>query len=402
LFLLVTESLPGEFAAHIGAVGRGEKPLPSSTGDRHHFVPQFMLRRFRGRTPRGKRLFVLDKGDGSIVESSPKEAGWEHRLYSVSSVDGQHDGFVEGLFGLAENYASASLGALLGGGQTPQVSEGDRANIAFLLSAQEQRVPGALKDLRMNMVIAGSTFAAVEMANIKGSRRTRRRGHEGYQALLDGQVSLEPSAEAVLEMAVTALDRTAHVIFELPWTLLRAKPGAGTFISSDRPLTMFDPTPPHKFSAPGWLSSENVAAAMPLSSSACLRISPRDGARLSVRQTARQVDRINRFTYGFADRYVYGPSPAQLRELHASAQAAPEAVPAPIPKRMVLLEDLETADPDVADANAARGWDRYLMVRQPDGSERPMSYEVINSLEDAMTAIRPREPSGSAGSRNDP
>jgi hypothetical protein len=45
----------------------------------------------------------------------------------------------------------------------------------------------------------------------------------------------------------------------------------------------------------------------------------------------------------------------------------------------------------VADANAARGWDRYVMVKQPDGSERRMSYEVIDSLEDAMKAIAPQD-----------
>jgi hypothetical protein len=57
---------------------------------------------------------------------------------------------------------------------------------------------------------------------------------------------------------------------------------------------------------------------------------------------------------------------------------------------MVLLEDVDTADPGVADGNAARGWDRYLVVSDPDGVERLMSYEVIDSLEDAMKAISPR------------
>ena len=50
------------------------------------------------------------------------------------------------------------------------------------------------------------------------------------------------------------------------------------------------------------------------------------------------------------------------------------------------------ADPAVADANEAKGWDRYLVVREDDGTERLMSYEVIDSLEDAMAAISPRGP----------
>jgi hypothetical protein len=359
----------------MAAVARGDKPWPSSTGDRHHFVPEFILRRFCGRTSAGKRLFVLDKNDGSIIESTPKEAGYEDRLYALNTIDGQHDGFLEGLFGLAENYAATSLQTLVSVSPTPALQASDRGNVAHLIAAQEQRVPGALRDLRLNMIIGASTFAAVEMANVKGSRRRQRLGHETYEAMVAGNVSVEPSTDAVLEQALISLANTAQTIFRLPWTLLRAKPDADRFICSDRPLTMFDPTPPHRFSAPGWLSSENVAAAMPLSSSACLRISPRDRKAFSIRHTAKQIERINRFTYGFADRWVYGPSRALLHQLHDWAEISPDEVPRPIPKRLVLLEDLSTADPSVAEANAARGWDRYLMVRQPDGSEVAMSYE---------------------------
>jgi len=153
---------------------------------------------------------------------------------------------------------------------------------------------------------------------------------------------------------------------------------------------MFDPTPPHKFSAPAWLSSENVAAALPLSQSACLRISPRDRKLVTWRETSKQVERLNRFTYSFADRWVYGPSASALEALHDQAARSPELFPTPTAKRYVFIEDLDTADPKVADRNAARGWDRYLVETGPDGARRLVSYEVIDSLDDAMEAIAPR------------
>jgi len=384
--------LPGPLAAHMAAVARGEKPLPTSSGARNHFVPEFLLRKFRGRSAEGRRLWVLDKRDGTIVEKTPKEAGWQERLYDIGSIDGEHDGLIEGLFGLAENYASESIKRLLAAGEERDFTGDDRGNLAFLIAAQEQRVPGALEELRLNMVIAGTSFAAVDLANVKGSASMRRRGKEGYDAFIRGRVTLQPSSDAVLEMALNGIAHCAQLIYKLPWTLLRTRPGAGAFVCSDRPLTMFDPTPPHKFSAPGWLSSEKVAAALPLSTSACLRISPGDRTQFSIRETARQVDRINRFTYGFADRYVYGPTRAVLGDLHARAAREPTAFPVPVPKRLVLLEDLATADPAVAAANEAKGWDRYLVVREADGTERLVSYEVIDSLEGAMSAISPREP----------
>ncbi|HYV14929.1 MAG TPA: DUF4238 domain-containing protein [Conexibacter sp.] len=386
--MLPAPAPPGDFAAHIAGIARGERPMPTAAGDRHHFVPEFLLRRFQGRTSAGRRLFVLDKTDGTVTPSTPKDAGWEHRLYAVDSVDGQHDGMIEAIFGLAENYASESLTRLAQ--SDCRFTDDDRGNIAYLIAAQEQRVPGALEELRRNLVIAGTTHAAVELANSIGSARRKRLGQQAYDSFVEGRVSMTPSPEAVLDMVLRGIEHTAGVIYRLPWTVLRTRADAARFIASDRPLTMFDPTPPHKFAAPAWLSSENVAAALPLSKSTCLRISPRDRGPVSWRDTSKQVERLNRFTYGFADRWVYGPSASALEAMHDQAASLPELFPTPIPKRMVLLEDVDTADPGVADRNAARGWDRYLVVSDPDGVERLMSYEVIDSLEDAMNAIAPR------------
>jgi hypothetical protein len=99
---------------------------------------------------------------------------------------------------------------------------------------------------------------------------------------------------------------------------------------------------------------------------------------------------INLRTYGSASRYIFGPSADVLESLHARALADPEAVPAPTKKRVVMMEDLDTANPAVAEANVARGWDRYLQVREEDGSYRLVSYEVIDSLDDARRSVAPR------------
>ncbi|MFL5862436.1 MAG: hypothetical protein ACJ780_16965 [Solirubrobacteraceae bacterium] len=108
------------------------------------------------------------------------------------------------------------------------------------------------------------------------------------------------------------------------------------------------------------------------------------------RYTTTEVDRINLRTYGWATRYVYRPSQEILEALHARALAEPEAVPAPTKKRHVILEDLSTADPAVADRNAAKGGDRHIAVRQEDGTQRLASYEVIDTDEDARRAFAPR------------
>lgn len=55
----------------------------------------------------------------------------------------------------------------------------------------------------------------------------------------------------------------------------------------------------------------------------------------------------------------------------------------------------------MAEANVNRGWDRYLLVKQDDGTDRLMSYEVIDSLEDAMKAIAPGDKKGRLVALND-
>ncbi|MFI4984904.1 MAG: DUF4238 domain-containing protein [Solirubrobacterales bacterium] len=376
--------LPGPFADWIRALAEGKKELPNCEGDRHHYVPEFVLKRFRGP---GRTLSQLDKETGDCTEVRPKDAAWETNLYTVESTSGQHDGVIEGFFSVAENFAAESLNRLL---KTPaKFTDEDRGNLAFLLTIQEQRAPGYLEEWEENLALMGTVWATVELANVAGSKAAKRRARDAAKAITDGRVNLKPTKENALTTALMGFGTTVGPAYLLPWTVLRARDGV--FVCSDRPLTMRDPAPPHKFSAGAWMSSPFAYATMPLSSTACLRVSPRDGQRFTERQTVTQVDHINLRTYGWATRYVYGSSTVALEALHARARADPQAVPVPRRKRMVLLEDLETADPAVAERNAAKGWDRHVVKHEDDGSFRLMSYEVIESIKDARRAVAPRE-----------
>jgi hypothetical protein len=131
--------IPGPFAEWLRALERGERQLPDCVGERHHFTPEFVLRKFR--SPE-RKLFQLDKTNGSCVETTPKEAAWEANLYAVDDPNGQHSGIVEGFFSVAENFAADSLKVLLNA--TSRFTDDDRGNLAFLLAIQEQRAPGYL------------------------------------------------------------------------------------------------------------------------------------------------------------------------------------------------------------------------------------------------------------------
>jgi hypothetical protein len=103
--------LPGKFADHLRAIALGDKPLPDAPGERHHYVPQMLLRRFHA--PRSREVFQLDKTDGTCTGVKPKDAAWEPDFYAVESVDGDADGLIEALLALGENYAAQALDRFL-------------------------------------------------------------------------------------------------------------------------------------------------------------------------------------------------------------------------------------------------------------------------------------------------
>ncbi len=304
----------------------------------------------------------------------------------MESASGEHDGIIEGFFSVAENFAAPSLRLLLNA--SARFTDADRANLAFLLAIQEQRAPGWLEEFEQRLSEGATIHATVELANLKGPKGKKRRALEAAQAIVDGKVTITPTRSNVLSTSLIGISYTLWPAYWLPWTVLRAK--EGSFVCSDRPLTMHDPAPPHKFSGAAWMSSDMAVTTMPVSSKVCLRICARDRERFGTRETTRKVDVINLRTYGWASRYVYGPSTQVLEELHERALADPEAVPVPAKKRLVMLEDLSTADPEIAIRNAAQGWDRYVTVRDDDGSYRLVSYEVIDSIEDARRSVAPR------------
>lgn len=84
--------IPGPFAEWLRGLARGDRTLPNCEGERHHYTPEFMLKKLRGP---GKQLFQLDKTDGSCKPVRPKDVGWDRNLYAVDSVTGEHDGIIE-------------------------------------------------------------------------------------------------------------------------------------------------------------------------------------------------------------------------------------------------------------------------------------------------------------------
>jgi hypothetical protein len=399
-----TNMIPGSLAAHLRDIGLGKKTLPLfERSRRHHFIPQFILRRFAD--PATRLLHQLDVETGTITSPGPKGAGWEPELYRVTDDQGRQNDYLEGFFSLVETHAADSIRALHD--DPLALSEGDRANISLFLALQEGRTPGgsnrilhaanALGRLQLELLLKspqafGKSYRGKSAADVEQLRK------DALAKLRDGRLEVSTTKELTLRtMLDTWLERAAP-IHAMSWLVFRAQ--GGEFVIGDRVVTMFDPTPRFPWSGNGWLSSECAFATVPLSPDLCLRLDQPGGTWIAERNCATQIERINMRSYGWADRYVYARSRQVLENLYSLARADPERVERGRTSPHVILEEADPGDPTVG-AKHPLGYPRGLWITDDDGTQRWCSYELLDTdapPDDAQGAPgRPR-----VGSRRPP
>jgi hypothetical protein len=94
------------------------------------------------------------------------------------------------------------------------------------------------------------------------------------------------------------------VIFEMKWTFLLAPEGDEGFLTSDNPVSLFDPM--RGFAGTGFSSSPAAHFTFPISRDVCLLAShKRGGAAIEVNSS--QARSVNKGTIGQADSQVYAP-----------------------------------------------------------------------------------------------
>src|SRR5436853_3277295 len=121
----------------LAEIGKGEKSLLKSDANRHHFIPLLTVSRF---ATGDERLFQLDTGTGKPQRTSVYAAASRRRFYTFEDEDGKKNNDVEAYFSLVESHAAP---ALLRMDETGELSDIDRATIAFFLSLLWARTPGA-------------------------------------------------------------------------------------------------------------------------------------------------------------------------------------------------------------------------------------------------------------------
>lgn len=373
-------------------IGKGQKSIPESNAKRHHFIPQLALSRFA----REDRLFQLDTRTGKPQRTSVRSAGSRHQYYRFPTEGGGSTTLVESYFSLVEGHAGPAIRRMIESGKLPI---GDRATIAFYLSLLWARTPGARmasEDLtkQSQLMMFGTQHSDTlsfrnkyrefeeqtgtsEPLSEEDIEELRVRTIKGLQRGGDLQI-VDPGGSNSMALLLKVALEVAGLFFEgTEWTLMRSS--EGRFVTSDRGLSIYDPTPRFPWSAHAVASSPNSQTMIPMGSDSCLGLLPSREAGFQSRAVRlEEVRLVNLRTYGWADKYIYGSTQDAVVAVRKAAKRYPHLVKKPRPLQFVTLVESQEGDTRLADEHRRRGWPPYLKAPNQDGTPTKFDYMVLD------------------------
>lgn len=345
--------------------------LPQAGAKRHHFNPQFLLRRFldEGRD----RLCQLHTTTGKPQVILPQDAASRRWFYTLVNESGERDNRPETYLALVDGHAAEALGRFLD--EPTALAPGDRATLAYFFALLGTRTPHGVERLAGGADVANKLLISTKLANPEAFARHYREidadvSDEEIEemretlraAVEEGRIGFEHRHAHAVALGLAVSSSFAAMIYVADWTLLSTEDSF--FVTSDTGLSMFNPTPRFPWSGDAWFSSPDAQTTIPLSRSHCLLVMPGDdGTTDVVEATDEEVDTVNLRTYGWATDYIYGQSQQAVVHVRQLAKERPFDVPTRRPDHHVLMEKADEADTSLADQHERRGWPRYLHAR---------------------------------------
>jgi len=326
------------YLRQLRAIALGDAPKLSADAIKQHYVPSFLIARWATPQNRKGTLTQLNVTSAVIASRKAGKVATEPELYTIDADTPSPDRSIEGLLGLFETNAADPIKNLASIPTT--ISDDDRLTIAMFLAFQQGRTPAGLaQHLRVaQMAVEASLHkffgdrqqvAVYVRAHIDPNaddEDVKTWATSEIKAFKSGARFIEMPPEAPFQAMLKSVTPVASTVALLDWTLLES--AGGEFITNDRGLAMHDPD---LRSAQGhaWESSPRAETTFPVAPNACLKLN-HGNAGFSVQQaTADEVVQINLRTYGWADKVIFGTSPAAVEGVRQSVLARPAEVVKP-------------------------------------------------------------------------
>jgi hypothetical protein len=243
---------------------------------RHHYIPVFYLNGFANKDG---CLYVYDKNDKSVFESSPEGVAYENHYFSFMTPEGEKDSeTVENNIMLLEGEFARIIKKIH---NHENLTVDDHMVFALFVASMMVRVPNMRDNIQKStgeMTKHISVFMASHKENFErimqkyeadtGKQigmnveelRQWMKNPDNYNVTVDKQYSTAT--------ALSLLEDFARVFFQMKWAFLTATDDY-KYMAGDNPLRYIDPTHnPHSFYGVG-LANKNIEVSLPLSKEIC-------------------------------------------------------------------------------------------------------------------------------------
>jgi len=302
-----------------------------STPKKHHYLPEFYLKKFST----AGELWVYDRERDTYDKRRPEITAIRKGFYAIKDEHGKKDyGEVERRLSVIESHAALAIQKLDGPLKLKVV---ELNALALFVALLKFRIPAF--ERQMNEI--GAMFATVEEAkellapSVESvQQKLEQQGYNGadslqearriYEKVHAGEYQVDISPDFRIQKMAQYSDEITQAFLKKPWTLVRSPEGS-SFITSEDPLVVIElDNAPDIFSYTG---PETIPAGfdfwIPLSPRTCLVIGNEacNGRVIKLQKT--EVRAINVMIAAQCERFFMAGDEALLRRV---ARSLPRAV----------------------------------------------------------------------------
>lgn len=243
---------------------------------RHHYIPVFYLNGF---TNKNGCLYIYDKVDKPVFESSPEGIAYENHYFSFMTPHGERDSeTVENNIMLLEGEFARVVKKIH---NCEDLTVDDRIVFALFMASMIVRIPNMRDNIRKS---TGETIKHISVF-MASHKENFERMMEKYERDTGKQIGMNVEElrqwmknpdnydvtvdkQYAIAMALSLLENFARVFFQMKWAFLRATDDY-KYMTGDNPLQYIDPTHnPRSFYGVG-LANKNIEVSLPLSKEIC-------------------------------------------------------------------------------------------------------------------------------------
>lgn len=240
---------------------------------RHHYIPRFYLDGFVD--PHNKPyIWVYEKGSPNIIKATARNIAIQKNYYSVATSEGEKDSEVfENALAELEGRAAPIFQKIR---NHESLNGQERSLFSIFLAFTMTRVPSHRENIekatgefmkKMSIILASNPAGFKSMIEKFERDRGNKIGmsvEELRKFMLEGQYDITTDPQFSLGMIPMMAKSLIPIFYKMDWAFLEATDDY-KFVTSDNPLSYFDPThDPRSFYGVGLLS-RNIEVTFPIS-----------------------------------------------------------------------------------------------------------------------------------------